>query len=131
MSTTVISGPPERSRTRSPLRNGEAVRSCVAAFSGADSEKAGTDKGGLSEIPSVTAIAIEPCFAGGNILNSILSRGMDQHVGKRARRKWVKVVSAICEWLEVPLLERPIASGYGLVAAGHLGLDRPFSAAIA
>ena len=24
---------------------------------------------------------------------------MDQHVGKRAKRKWV---SAICEWLEVP-----------------------------
>jgi hypothetical protein len=77
---TVINGPPERSRTTSPLRNG-AARFCIAVFDGAEAENAG-DKGIL--IASVTAIAIEACFAGGNILNSLLqlSRGfrarMDQ-----------------------------------------------------
>ncbi len=68
-------------------------------FDGAGAEKAG-DKGML--IASVTAIAIEACFAGGNILNSILklARGRERvwikHVGERGKQKWL---SAICEGL--------------------------------
>jgi hypothetical protein len=64
---TVINGPPDRSRTRSPLRNGGAARVCIAV-SDVEAEKAGT-KGVL--IASVTAIATEICLVGANILNSI------------------------------------------------------------
>src|ERR1700730_18527881 len=66
---TVINGPPERSRTRLPVRSPGAAWFCVAVFDGAEAEKAGA-KG----IPSatVTAIAIEACFVDDNILNSIL-----------------------------------------------------------
>src|ERR1700716_2940132 len=66
---TVINGPPERSRTRLPLRNAGAAWFCIAAVDGAEAEKAGA-RGILSA--SVTAIAIEACFVGANILNSIL-----------------------------------------------------------
>jgi hypothetical protein len=65
---TVINGPPERSRTRLPLRNAGAAWFCVAVFDGAEAEKAG-DKGVLTA--SVTAIAIDACLMEANILNSI------------------------------------------------------------
>jgi hypothetical protein len=69
----VINGPPERTRTRSPVRNGGRTALCIAVFTGGDSEKAGIDKGILSAIPSVTAIAIETCFVNADILNSMLN----------------------------------------------------------
>src|SRR4030081_2927948 len=65
----VINGPPERSRTRLPLRNAGAASFCIAVFDGAEAESAG-DKG--TPNASVTAIAIETCFVDVNILNSIL-----------------------------------------------------------
>jgi len=71
MPATVINGPPERNRTRSPLRNGGAAELWIAVFDGAGAEKAG-DKGTLSVTPSVTAIATDTCFVHANILNSIL-----------------------------------------------------------
>jgi hypothetical protein len=66
---TVISGPPERSRTSSPLRNAGAAWFCMVAFDGAGAEKAG-DKGMPSA--SVAVIAIKACFVIVNISISIL-----------------------------------------------------------
>jgi hypothetical protein len=69
MPTTVINGPPERSRTRLPVLNAGAAWFCIAVFDGAGSEKAG-DKGILSA--SVTPIVIDACLMEANMLNSIL-----------------------------------------------------------
>jgi hypothetical protein len=60
MPFTVIIGPPERIRTRSPGWNEAPVWPDIAA--GAESEKAGTDKGMLSAIPSANVAAIETRF---------------------------------------------------------------------
>src|SRR5260370_23050304 len=68
---TVINGPPERSRTRSPLRNDGAGAFCIAGVDEAGAEEGG-DKGIPSVSPSVTAIATEACLVDANILNSIL-----------------------------------------------------------
>jgi hypothetical protein len=68
MPLTVINGPPERSLTRSPLRNTEAARFCAAVVDGAEAEKAGA-KGMPSR--SVAANAIDAGFVDPNILNSI------------------------------------------------------------
>jgi hypothetical protein len=69
MPSTVIMGPPERIRTRSPGRNGALVGLGIA--DGADPEKAGTDKGMLSTIPSATVAAIDIRFVKVDMLNSI------------------------------------------------------------
>src|ERR1700722_8443928 len=70
---TVISGPPERIRTRSPLCNSEAAAGvCIAAYDEAGSEKAGMENGTPSATPSAAAIAIEAGFVSTNILNSLL-----------------------------------------------------------
>src|ERR1700730_12444096 len=71
--STVINGPPERSRTRSPLLNGGAAPSCIAVCDGAESENAGIDKGILSATPSVNAIAIETRFVNAIMLSSTLA----------------------------------------------------------
>jgi hypothetical protein len=70
MLSTVINGPPERSRTRSPLRNGEAVQLCNAGVDGAGSEKAGIE-GRKSAIPK--AIAVRVRFVNESMLNSTSS----------------------------------------------------------
>ena len=73
---TVIKGPPERNRTRSPRRNEAAVWLCITVFDGTESEKAGTDKGILNAIPSTNAVVIDARFVNANMLNSI-SRAAD------------------------------------------------------
>ena len=73
MLSTVINGPPERSRTRSPRFNEAAVWLCIAVSDGAESEKAGTDKGTLSAIPSTSAIAVDARFVNANIVKLHLS----------------------------------------------------------
>jgi hypothetical protein len=60
--------PPERSRTRLPIRNEGAAWFCIAVFDGSEVEKAGAN-GVLST--SVAAIAIVACFVDANILISI------------------------------------------------------------
>jgi hypothetical protein len=55
---TVITGPPERSRTSSPRWNDGAVRSCIAVTEAAGSENAGMDKGALSATASASAAAL-------------------------------------------------------------------------
>jgi hypothetical protein len=89
---TVINGPPERSRTRSPLRNG-AAGFCVEVFDGAEAEKVG-DKGTISATASITAIGTETiCLVEASILNSILKscgllvRAWNKHVGGTVKAK--------------------------------------------
>src|ERR1700732_724484 len=60
--STVIAGPPERSRTRSPRWSGGAARICPAAFEEAASARPEPNKGALNEIPSFNANAIETRF---------------------------------------------------------------------
>jgi hypothetical protein len=62
MLSTVIKGPPERSRTRSPRWNEAAAWLCIAVLDEAGSEKAAIDRGRLTAVPSITAIAIEARF---------------------------------------------------------------------
>jgi hypothetical protein len=71
MLSTVIMGPPERIRTRSPGRNGALVWLGIA--DGAESEKAGADKGMLSAIPSANVAAIDIRFAKVDIIELHLS----------------------------------------------------------
>jgi hypothetical protein len=60
MPSTVIMGPPERIRTRSPGRNGALVR--LGIVDGAEPEKAGIDKSVLSPSPSASVAAIDIRF---------------------------------------------------------------------
>jgi hypothetical protein len=86
MPMTVINGPPERSRTRSPLRNGEAAGFDTTVFDGEEADRAG-DKGIQSATPNVTATAIEACFMDVNILNSILELyGLQKLIATRLHR---------------------------------------------
>ena len=62
-------GPPERVRTRSPARNGALV--WLVITHGAEPEKAGTDNGTLSAIPSVNAAASDIRFVRVHIVESI------------------------------------------------------------
>jgi hypothetical protein len=59
---TVSSGPPERSRTRSPLWNRGVAWPCIAVFDCAAPARAVTAHGALSATPSVAAIAIAVGF---------------------------------------------------------------------
>ena len=70
---TVIKGPPERSRTGSPRCNAAKGGLCIGGVGGADSEKAATDKGILSIIPSISAVAIDARFVNANMFELHLS----------------------------------------------------------
>jgi len=90
---TVINGPPERSRTRSPLRNGGSAAFCIAIFDGAGAGKAGGN-GTLSASPNITAIGTRLiCLVEGNILKLHFKRErpagthMEQHVEATAKAK--------------------------------------------
>jgi hypothetical protein len=56
---TIINGPPERSRTRLPLRNAGAAGFCIDVSDGAEAEKAGIE--GILSATS-NAIAVKVCF---------------------------------------------------------------------
>ena len=71
MPSTVIRGPPERIRTRSPGRNGALVR--LGIVDGAEPEKARIDKGMVSAIPSATVAAVDIRFLKVDIFKSRLS----------------------------------------------------------
>jgi hypothetical protein len=71
MPSTVIMGPPERIRTRSPGRNGALVR--LGIVDGAAPEKAGIDGGMISAIPSPTVAAVDIRFLKVDMVKSHLS----------------------------------------------------------
>jgi hypothetical protein len=71
MPFTVIIGPPERIRTRSPGRNEALVWLGIA--DGAEPEKAGADKGMLSAIPSANVAAIDFRFVKADMVELHLS----------------------------------------------------------
>src|SRR2546430_13024175 len=59
---TVNNGPPERSRTRSPLWSKGAERLCVVVVDCAGAARAGTAHEALTATPSIAAIAGRVCF---------------------------------------------------------------------
>jgi hypothetical protein len=71
MPSTVIMGPPERIRTRSPGRNGALV--WLGIVDGAEPEKAGIDRGMISAIPSATVAAVDIRFLKVDMVKSHLS----------------------------------------------------------
>ena len=75
MLSTIIIGPPERIRTRSPGWNEVAVWLGVADAAGLES--AGTDKGMLRASPSASVVAIDSRFAKISIIDSISFMQMD------------------------------------------------------
>jgi hypothetical protein len=72
--STVIAGPPERSRTRSPGSNELTPCRWITGFGIVEldgvSEKAGRGKVMLSAIPSSSAFAIDVWFANADMFNS-------------------------------------------------------------
>ncbi len=95
---TVINGPPERTRTRSPARSRAAARLCAAGFGSSISARAANDSDTLSAIPSVAAIAIELRFVNINILNSffeiVLSKSGIANVALRLVERCWRTVGA-------------------------------------
>jgi hypothetical protein len=71
---TVNTGPPERSRTRSPLWIGGVAWPCIAVFDCAAPARAVTADGALRATPSVAATAIAADLVNINMVDSKCSR---------------------------------------------------------